>query len=98
MFLGKTLNFQTSILCDGGLAQVSALKWHIPGKNEQPQKKKKRKWKDRLLPVSPKGLRLAQAKQRHRLVSFSPEQANANERYSYRTKTLIYVTECEYNS
>ena len=39
----------------------------------------------------------AAVKQRHRLVSFSPEQTNANGRYSYRTETPIDVTECEYN-
>ena len=41
-------------------------------------------------------LPLATAKLQHRVVSFSPEQTNANGRYSYRTETLIDVTECEY--
>ena len=39
----------------------------------------------------------ATAKQQHRLVSFSPEQTNANGRYSHRTETLVDVTECEHN-
>ena len=43
------------------------------------------------------GLPPAIAKQRHRLVLFSPEQTNANGRYSCRAETLIDVTECEHN-
>ena len=37
------------------------------------------------------------AKQQHRLESFTPEQINANGRYSYRTETPIDVTECKHN-
>ena len=39
----------------------------------------------------------ATAKQRHRLVLFSLLHNNANERYSYRTETLLDVTGCVHN-
>ena len=42
---------------------------------------------------SKEGLPPATAKQRHRLLSFSPEQTNANALYSYKTEMLIDVTE-----
>ena len=43
------------------------------------------------------GLPPATAKQQHILVSFSPEQTNANGHYSYRTEMLIDMTESEHN-